>query len=63
MEAVNSKVDIRVGLLDVDMDTLREKHGPVKVEQTLRADTDPHGRKPYRRLTDLQQVLPTAGCS
>ena len=46
MEAVNSKVDIRVGLVDVDIDALREKYGPVKVEQTLRADTDPHGRKP-----------------
>ena len=37
MEAVNSKVHIRVGLADVDMDALRKKHGPVMVKQTLRA--------------------------
>ena len=37
MEEVNSKLNIRVGLADVDMDALREKHGPVMVEQTLRA--------------------------
>ena len=37
IEAVNSKVHIRVGLADVDMDAIREKHGPVIVEQILRA--------------------------
>ena len=37
MEAVNSKVHIMVGLADADMNALREKHGLVMVEQTLRA--------------------------
>ena len=37
MEAVNSKVNIRIRLAERDMDTLREKYGPVMVEQTLRA--------------------------
>ena len=37
MEAVNSKVHIRVDLADVDMDALREKHGLLMAEQTLRA--------------------------
>ena len=36
-EAVNSKVHVRVGLADVDMDARREKQGPAMVEQTLRA--------------------------
>ena len=46
MEAVKSKVYIRVGLVEVEMDALREKHGPVTVEQTLMADPDPHCRQP-----------------
>ena len=37
LEDVNSKVHTRVGMADIDMDTFREKHGPVMVEQTLRA--------------------------
>ena len=37
MEAVNSKVNIRICLAKIDMDTLRAKEEPVMVEQTLRA--------------------------
>ena len=37
IKAENSKVHIRVSLADVEMDALREKHGPVMVEHTLRA--------------------------
>ena len=37
MEAVDSKVHIKVGLADLDIDALREKHGPVMEENTLRA--------------------------
>ena len=36
MEAVNSKVHIRVGSAGVDMDARREKQGLIMVEQTLR---------------------------
>ena len=37
MEAVNSKVHIRVDLTDVDIDTLRKNLGPAIVAQILRA--------------------------
>ena len=37
MEAVNSKIYIRVGLADDDMGALIAKHGPVMVDQTLKA--------------------------
>ena len=37
MEAVNSKMYIRVGLADDDVDALRAKHGPVMIYQTLKA--------------------------
>ena len=33
MDAVNSKVYIRVGLVDIDTNALKEKHGPITVEQ------------------------------
>ena len=32
MEAVKSKVHIRVGLIDIDLDALRERYGPGMLE-------------------------------
>ena len=37
MDAVLSKIHIRVGSEGVDMDSLREIHGPVMVDKCLRA--------------------------
>ena len=61
MEAVNSKVHIRVGSAGVDMDAWREKQGPVMVEQTLRGGN--MLISPIQYLPVLKQILTPASPS